>query len=98
MSDTGDTMATDLEPLMLDLGKAVYICQAFESSLCLLHAMMTHEEAGRRVPSPHRGTFIPQRRLARQSMRFASESTYRLTSTIILKRVSSAAIRLSMVL
>lgn len=47
MSDTGDTMATDLEPLMLELGKAVYICQAFESSLCLLHAMMTHEEAGR---------------------------------------------------
>ena len=46
MSDTGDTMATDLEPLMLELGKAVYICQAFESSLCLLHAMMTHEEAG----------------------------------------------------
>lgn len=46
MSDTGDTMATDLEPLMLELGKAVYICQAFESSLCLLHAMMTHEEVG----------------------------------------------------
>lgn len=46
MSDTGDTMATDLEPLMLELGKAVYICQAFESTLCLLHAMMTHEEAG----------------------------------------------------
>ena len=46
MSDTGDTMAADLEPLMLELGKAVYICQAFESSLCLLHAMMTHEETG----------------------------------------------------
>ena len=46
MSNTGDTMATDLEPLMLELGKAVYICQAFESSLCLLHAMMTHEEEG----------------------------------------------------
>lgn len=46
MSDTGDTMATDLEPLVLELGKAVYICQAFESSLCLLHAMMTHEETG----------------------------------------------------
>lgn len=41
-----DTMAADLEPLMLELGKAVYICQAFESSLCLLHAMMTYEEAG----------------------------------------------------
>ena len=46
MSDTGDTMAADLDPLMLELGKAVYICQAFESSLCLLHAMMTHEEEG----------------------------------------------------
>ena len=46
MSDTGDTMATDLEPLMFELGKAVYICQAFESSLCLLHAMMSYEEAG----------------------------------------------------
>lgn len=46
MSDTGDTMATDLEPLMFELGKAVYICQAFESSLCFLHAMMAHEETG----------------------------------------------------
>ncbi len=46
MTDSADTMATDLEPLMLELGKAVYICQAFESSLCLLHAMMTHEETG----------------------------------------------------
>jgi len=46
MDDTGDTMAADLEPLLLELGKAVYICQAFESTLCLLHAMMSHEEAG----------------------------------------------------
>lgn len=46
MSEAVDTMATDLEPLLLELGKAVYICQAFESSLCLLHAMMTHEETG----------------------------------------------------
>jgi hypothetical protein len=45
MNDTDDTMATDLEPLMLELGKAVYICQAFESTLCLLHAMMSHEDA-----------------------------------------------------
>lgn len=45
MSNSVDTtMAGDLEPLMLELGKAVYICQIFESSLCLLHAMMTHEE------------------------------------------------------
>ena len=46
MTDSTDTMATDLEPLVLELGKAVYICQAFESSLCLLHAMMTYEETG----------------------------------------------------
>jgi hypothetical protein len=46
MSDSTDTMAADLEPLMLELGKAVYICQAFESSLCFLHAQMTHEETG----------------------------------------------------
>jgi hypothetical protein len=46
MSNSSDTMATDLEPLLLELGKAVYICQAFESSLCLLHALMTHEQAG----------------------------------------------------
>ncbi len=46
MSDSTDTMAVDLEPLLLELGKAVYICQAFESSLCLLHAMMSHEEMG----------------------------------------------------
>lgn len=46
MNDSGDTMATDLEPLLLELGKAVYICQAFESTLCLLHALMTHEETG----------------------------------------------------
>lgn len=46
MSDYGDTMAADLEPLMIELGKAVYICQAFESSLCLLHSMMTYEETG----------------------------------------------------
>lgn len=46
MTDSTDTMATDLEPLVLELGRAVYICQAFESTLCLLHALMTHEEAG----------------------------------------------------
>ena len=46
MSDFSDTMAADLEPLMLELGKAVYVCQAFESSLCLLHSMMTYEETG----------------------------------------------------
>lgn len=46
MSEFPDTLATDLEPLLLELGKAICICQALESSLCLLHAMMTHEETG----------------------------------------------------
>lgn len=31
---------------MLELGTAVYICQSFEDSLCLLHAHLTHEETG----------------------------------------------------
>jgi len=44
MSNSNDTMATDFEPLMLELGRAVYICQLFESSLCLLHALMSFEE------------------------------------------------------
>lgn len=46
MGEVADTMPTDIEPLLLELGKAIYICQALESSLCLLHAMMTHEESG----------------------------------------------------
>ena len=44
MTALNDSMAADLEPLMLELGKAVFICQSLEESLCLLHAQMTHEE------------------------------------------------------
>lgn len=40
-----DSMAADLEPLMLELGKALFICQSLEDSLCLLHAQMTHDES-----------------------------------------------------
>ncbi|SRR6266581_3323194 len=34
-----------LAPVILEFGKAVYICQCFESSLCLLLATMAHERA-----------------------------------------------------
>ena len=45
MPESEDTLASDMEPLMLELGKAMWICQAFESSLCFLHAQMSHEDA-----------------------------------------------------
>lgn len=44
MSDSSDDQ---LDPLFLELGKAIYICQAFESSLCFLLALLTDQ----RVPS-----------------------------------------------
>ena len=44
MTPLNDSMAADLEPLMLELGKAVFICQSLEESLCFLHSQMTHEE------------------------------------------------------
>ena len=34
-----------LAPVYLEFGKAVYICQCFESSLCLLLSTMSHESA-----------------------------------------------------
>lgn len=34
-----------LAPLLLEFGKAAYICQCFESSLCFLLSLMTHESA-----------------------------------------------------
>lgn len=44
MTTLNDSMAANLEPLMLELGKALFICQSLEESLCLLHAQMTHDE------------------------------------------------------
>jgi hypothetical protein len=32
------------KPVLLEFAKAVYICQCFESSLCLLLALMAHEK------------------------------------------------------
>ena len=40
-----DHIAVDLKPLMTAMGEAILICQAFEESLCFLHAQMSHEEA-----------------------------------------------------
>ena len=34
-----------LEPFFLELGKAVYSCQVFESSLCTLHALLSRVQA-----------------------------------------------------
>ena len=34
-----------LAPLLLEFGKAAYICQCFESSLCFLLSLMAHESA-----------------------------------------------------
>lgn len=45
MTDSNAKLVDDFEPLLLELGKALYICQAFESTLIFLHALMTHEEA-----------------------------------------------------
>lgn len=45
MSDNDENMNDLLAPVFLELGKAVYICQCFESSLCLLLSTMAHESA-----------------------------------------------------
>ena len=44
MSDTNN-MNNLLAPVFLELGKAIYICQCFESSLCFLLSTMEHESA-----------------------------------------------------
>jgi hypothetical protein len=43
--NTDDNIDTSVEPIWLELGKALFICQAFESSLCFLHAQMSFEQA-----------------------------------------------------
>ena len=43
MVETTESILDALGPVFLELGKAVYICQTFESSLCLLLAQMAHE-------------------------------------------------------
>ena len=45
MTVPNDKVADELTPVFLEMGKAVYICQCLESSLCLLLATMAHEAA-----------------------------------------------------
>lgn len=42
---TKNSFDTELDPLFLELGKALFICQSLEESLCLLHAQMSHDKA-----------------------------------------------------
>lgn len=44
MNTNDQRMSDDLATLFLELGKALFICQSFEESLCFLHALMSHEE------------------------------------------------------
>ena len=46
MPATNDKVADELAPIFLEFGKAIYICQCLESSLCLLLTTMTHETTG----------------------------------------------------
>jgi hypothetical protein len=39
------TMAGEMEPVMLELGKALYLCQAFEGTLVFLLSLISHEAA-----------------------------------------------------
>ena len=38
-------MAGEMEPVMLELGKALYLCQAFEGTLVFLLSLISHEDA-----------------------------------------------------
>ena len=45
MEPTESTVATELEPVLLELGKALFVCQAFEGTLVMLLSSVSHEEA-----------------------------------------------------
>src|SRR2546428_10102586 len=45
MVSNDDGFSDEMEPLFLEFGKAVYICQCFESTLCFLLSLMSHEKA-----------------------------------------------------
>lgn len=45
MSATTDNTLELITPVILEFGKAVHICQIFESSLCLLLSLMAHESS-----------------------------------------------------
>jgi hypothetical protein len=44
-ADDAQTIAGEVEPIMLELGKALYLCQAFERTLVLLLSLISHEDA-----------------------------------------------------
>lgn len=44
MAIDDDFIAKEFKPFFQELGLALFVCQSFESSLCLLHAMMAHIE------------------------------------------------------
>lgn len=46
MNDSTAEIAEELGPVFLELGKALYICQAFEGTLVLLLSLIAHEDAG----------------------------------------------------
>lgn len=43
MSASTDNTSKLMAPIFIEFGKAVFICQSFESSLCLLLSFMEHE-------------------------------------------------------
>src|SRR5437762_58867 len=45
MPTPNQSVSEALAPVYLEFGKAVYICQCFKSSLCLLLSTMAHESS-----------------------------------------------------
>ena len=45
MSHEQTDVARELEPVVLELGKALFICQSFEGTLIMLLSLISYEEA-----------------------------------------------------
>ena len=45
VSNDDQTIAGEVEPIMLELGKALHLSQAFEGTLVLLLSLISHEDA-----------------------------------------------------
>lgn len=52
MASTEPDVVELTKPVLLEFAKAVYVCQCFESSLCLLLSLMAHEK------TPEDGVFL----------------------------------------
>lgn len=52
MTNPDNNLPDEIAPVFLELGKAAYICQCFESSLCFLLSQMEHEKS-----RPEEGAF-----------------------------------------